>query len=109
MRLGQLHRYLGDLLASGMDEHLLVCVPDGDSRLPSEVDRLLLAAGTYSEDASPGYTGFLLREGNVLVLTSGPGQLEQLTGSHSLTVPSPAAPVKSWPEGCWRTMSVKKK
>ena len=46
--------------------------------------------------------GFLQRDAQVVVLTSGPGHLERLTGSHVLTAPEPPAPAKSWPAGDWR-------
>lgn len=102
MRLGQLHRYLGELLRNGADEHVLVCIPGNEAALPCEVDRVMLATGLCCEDASPGYAGFLQREGQVLVLTSGREHLERLTCSHQLTAPELAVPVKSWPAGDWR-------
>ncbi|EMW2203311.1 MULTISPECIES: hypothetical protein [Citrobacter] len=102
MRLGQLYRYLGELLDNGADEHLLVCIPGDGTLQPGEVDRLMLATGAVSEDASPAYAGFLQRDAQVVVLTSGPGHLERLTGSHVLTAPEPPAPAKSWPAGDWR-------
>lgn len=102
MRLGQLYRYLGELLEHGTDEHLLVCIPGEDVARACEVDRLMLATGPVNEDASPAYTGFLQRDAQVVVLTSGPGHLERLTGSHVLTAPEPPVPAKSWPDGDWR-------
>lgn len=102
MRLGQLHRYLGELLEHGADEHLLVCIPGGKPARACEVDRLMLASGPVDEDASPAYAGFLQREAQVLVLMSGPVYTEQLSGSHQLTAPEPLAPEKSWPAGDWR-------
>lgn len=102
MRLGQLHRYLGELLAHGTDEHLLVCIPGEDVSRACEVDRLMLATGPVSEDASPGYAGFLQRDGQVLVLMSGLAHPERLSESHHLSAPEPLAPEKSWPAGDWR-------
>ncbi|HGY1772646.1 TPA: hypothetical protein ACNVNE_001529 [Klebsiella aerogenes] len=102
MRLGQLHRYLGELLALGVDEHMPVCIPVSDMPGVSEVDRVTEADGGYSEDASPGYAGFLKREGRVMVLTSGAAHLESLTGSHRLSAPVVALPAKNWPAGDWR-------
>ena len=99
MRLGQLHRYLGELLDNGTDEHLLVCIPGEDVARACEVDRLMLATGPVNEDASPAYTGFLQREAQVLVLMSGAVHAEQLSESHQLTMPDPLTPEKSWPTG----------
>lgn len=102
MRLGQLHRYLGELLALGADEHLLVCIPAENIARVCEVDRLMLASGPVNEDASPAYAGFLQRDAQALVLMSGPAHPEQLSGSHHLAAPGSLAPGKSWPDGDWR-------
>lgn len=102
MRLGQLHQYLGELLEKGVDKHMLVCIPRDGTSLLGEVDRLMLATGSVSEDASPAYAGFLQRDAQVAVLISGPGHLESITGSHALTPPEPPAPAKTWPAGDWR-------
>ncbi|MEH4266057.1 hypothetical protein [Klebsiella aerogenes] len=102
MRLGQLHDWLGRLIAHGADENLPVCLAVDGAGLPAEVDRAVLAAGACLEDVSPHYAGFMQREGVMFILASGTESLEPLQGSHTLVAPEPDAPVKSWPTGDWR-------
>lgn len=102
MRLGQLHNWLGNLIESGTDEDLPVCLSVVGGGLPSEVDRAVMAEGDFSADVSPYYAGFMQREGTVLVLVSGVQSLECLVESHKLIVPEPDIPLKTWPEGNWR-------
>lgn len=99
MRLEQLYHWLGQLLEAGMDKDIPVCLLNTDQVLPAEVDRALIASGPYWEDASPGYAGFMRREGTVMVLVSGVESREKLAGSHRLLAPEPGVPEKIWPVG----------
>ena len=93
MRLEQLYHWLGQLLEAGMDKDIPVCITN--QMLPTEVDRAVIASGFYYEDASPGYAGFMRRDGVVMVLLSGVESREQLASSHRLSMPEPGVPEKS--------------
>ncbi|MCT4737235.1 hypothetical protein [Raoultella ornithinolytica] len=95
MRLGQLHQWLGSLLEAGTDQDLPVCILGRGECLPGETDRAVIASGTYREDASPGYAGFMQKEGLVMVLLSGAESREQLATSHTLSAPEPGVPEKN--------------
>lgn len=84
MNLGQLHQYLGDMLAAGTDPSLPVIMPgDGEEAMPIELIDAKLVSGSYHGDPAPKMSAFVERSEACLLLVGLGFDIDTLEESHS--------------------------
>ncbi|EPQ6932438.1 hypothetical protein ACUVZD_000081 [Pseudomonas aeruginosa] len=99
MRLKQLHQYLGELIAAGVDPDSIVCIhQDADSDL-YEVDECDFVSGHYREDPSPKMPAPLRREGTVIRLKAIGVDYAELDKDYAVGEMPVEVPEKDWPRG----------
>ncbi|MEX6780419.1 hypothetical protein [Pseudomonas aeruginosa] len=92
MNLGQLHQYLGKLMAAGADPKLPVILPGQDNEdQPKELTDAMLIDGPYHADPAPKMVAFVSRSGAGLLLSGKGFDIDTLRESHNPTWP-PAEP-----------------
>lgn len=84
MNIGQLHQYLGDMLAAGTEPSLPVIMPgDREEGVPIELTDARLVSGSYQGDPSPKMSAFADRSGACLLLIGLGFDIDSLEESHS--------------------------
>lgn len=84
MNIGQLHQYLGDMLAAGTEPSLPVIMPgDRVEGMLIELTDARLVSGSYLGDPSPKMSAFVERSEACLLLVGLGFDIDTLEESHS--------------------------
>ncbi|ALN21807.1 hypothetical protein HN51_25405 [Ectopseudomonas mendocina] len=93
MNLGLLHKYLGDLIASGTGPKLPVVLPPGEYKdNPQELTTAMLVTGPYDGDPSPKMSAYTSRSGAALLLSGQRFDIDSLRESHNIAWPDVDTP-----------------
>jgi hypothetical protein len=92
MNLGQLHQYLGELMAAGADPKLPVILPWEYEGEPQELTDAMMVTGPYKADPAPKMVAYTARSGAALLLSGIGFDIESLRESHNPMWPPVDAP-----------------
>ncbi|UTH34287.1 hypothetical protein [Ectopseudomonas hydrolytica] len=92
MNLGQLHQYLGELIAAGADPKLPIILPGQYEDQPQELIEALLVAGPYHADPAPKMVAYAERSGAALLMVGQGFDVDSVRDSHNPTWPPVEAP-----------------
>ncbi|NVL48670.1 hypothetical protein F2S72_01510 [Pseudomonas syringae pv. actinidiae] len=88
MNIGQLHKYLGELIEAGTDKKLPVVLPgDHIEDLPRELKDATMIAGEYYSDPAPLMVGACRSSGNCVLLSGMAFDFDTLKDTHTLDWP----------------------